>query len=102
MNRKDRIMKETEFRKAYNKKRELRNLKAAEEKIEIFWETLVEALKEEGRVLFKGWGSFEIKEMKKRTFNNPRTKKAEKIPECKKIIFRQGKLLKKRFNKEDK
>lgn len=93
-------MKETEFRKAYNKRRELKNLKVAEEKIEMFWETLSEALKEEGRVLFKGWGSFEIKEMKERTFNNPRTKKTEKLPEAKKILFKQGKTLKIKFNEK--
>ena len=93
-------MTEMEFRRVYNKKRELKNLKVAEEKIEMFWEALSEALKEEGRVLFKGWGSFEVKEMKERTFSNPRTKKIEKIPKTKKILFKQGKTLKSKFNEK--
>lgn len=40
--------------------------------------------------------------MKERVFNNPKTKKTERILECKKIIFRQGQFLKKRFNRQKK
>ena len=90
-------MKETEFIREYKRVRELKNLKIAKERVEIFWETLLDILKEE-KVIFKGWGSFEVKERKAKIFNNPKTKKAERIPACKKIIFKQGKLLKKRFN----
>ena len=91
-------MKETEFIREYRRVRELKNLKTAKEKVEIFWETLVDILKEGEKVTFKGWGSFEVKERKAKIFNNPKTKKAERIPASKKIIFKQGKLLKKRFN----
>ena len=91
-------MKETKFIKEYKTARELKNLKIAKERVEIFWETLVDILKEGQKVTFKGWGSFEIKERKVKIFNNPKTKKAERIPARKKIIFKQGKLLKKRFN----
>ena len=91
-------MKETEFIREYKRVRELKNLKIAKERVEIFWETLLDILKEEKKVIFKGWGSFEVKERKAKIFNNPKTKKAERIPACKKIIFKQGKLLKKRFN----
>ena len=91
-------MKETEFIREYKRVRELKNLKIAKERVEIFWETLLDILKEEKKVIFKGWASFEVKERKAKIFNNPKTKKAERIPACKKIIFKQGKLLKKRFN----
>ncbi|MEE0139571.1 HU family DNA-binding protein [Fusobacterium ulcerans] len=91
-------MKETEFIREYKRVRELKNLKIAKERVEIFWETLLDILKEEKKVIFKGWGSFEVKERKAKIFNNPKTKKAERIPACKKIIFKRGKLLKKRFN----
>lgn len=91
-------MKETEFIREYKRVRELKNLKIAKERVEIFWETLLDILKEEKKVIFKGWGNFEVKERKAKIFNNPKTKKAERIPACKKIIFKQGKLLKKRFN----
>ena len=91
-------MKETDFIREYRKKRELKNLKVAKEKVETFWETLADILKEDEKLIFKGWGSFEIKEIKERIFNNPRTKKTGKIPAQKKIVFKQGKNLKENFN----
>ena len=91
-------MKETDFIREYRKKRELKNLKVATEKVETFWETLTDILKEDEKLIFKGWGSFEIKEIKERIFNNPRTKKTGKIPAQKKIVFKQGKNLKENFN----
>ena len=57
-------------------------------------------LKEEEKLIFKGWGSFEVKEVKERIFNNPRTKKSEKIPATNKIVFKQGKILKRKFNEK--
>ena len=93
-------MKETDFIREYRKKRELKNLKVAKEKVEIFWETLVDILKEDEKLIFKGWGSFEIKEIKERVFNNPKTKKSEKISATNKIVFKQGKALKKKFNEK--
>ncbi len=57
-------MKETEFIREYRRVRELKNLKTAKEKVEIFWETLVDILKEGEKVTFKGWGSFEVKRKK--------------------------------------
>ena len=93
-------MKETDFIREYRKKRELKNLKVAKEKVETFWETLTDILKEDEKLIFKGWGSFEIKEIKERIFNNPRTKKSEKIPATNKIVFKQGKTLKKKFKEK--
>ena len=93
-------MKETEFIREYRKKRELKNLQVAKEKVEIFWETLADILKEEEKLIFKGWGSFEVKEVKERIFNNPRTKKIEKISPINKIVFKQGKILKRKFNEK--
>lgn len=93
-------MRETDFIREYRKKRELKNLKVAKEKVEIFWETLADILKENEKLTFKGWGSFEIKEIKERVFNNPRTKKSEKISTTNKIVFKQGKTLKKKFNEK--
>ena len=93
-------MKETDFIREYRKKRELKNLKVAKEKVETFWETLTDILKEDEKLIFKGWGSFEIKEIKERIFNNPRTKKSEKIPATNKIVFKQRKTLKKKFNEK--
>lgn len=51
-------MKETEFIREYKRVRELKNLKIAKERVEIFWETLLDILKEEKKVIF---GSLSIK-----------------------------------------
>ena len=91
-------MKETDFIKEYKKERKLKNIKDSKDKIEAFWEAVVEGLIEDERVIFKGWGSFEIREKKERTFNNPKTQKWEKIEAFKKIVFKQGKTLKKNMN----
>lgn len=93
-------MKETDFIKEYKKERRLKNLKVSKEKIEIFWETIIEGLVEDEKVMFKGWGAFEIKEKKERTFYNPKTQKQEKIAGFKKIVFKQGKLLKKKMSEK--
>lgn len=91
-------MREMELLKEYKKVRKLKNLRTAKERVDIFWETLGDILKEGEKVTFKGWGSFEVKERKAKIFYNPKTKKAEKISACKKIVFKQGKLLKERLN----
>ena len=57
-------------------------------------------LKKDGKLELKGWGKFEVKETNERIFNNPRTKKSEKIPATNKIVFKQGKTLKKKFNEK--
>lgn len=94
-------MKETEFIKEYKKKRGLSNIKIAKEKIDIFWKILISILEEDKKLIFKGWGSFEIREIKEKIFINPKTKIITKIPKYKKIIFKQGKLLKERFNRQE-
>lgn len=91
-------MIESEFIKEYKRYRGLKNLRISKEKIEAFWETLTDILKEDKEVIFKGWGKFEVKEINERAFNNPKTKKIEKVSAQKKIIFKQGKKLKKHFN----
>ncbi|AVQ31924.1 MAG: HU family DNA-binding protein [Fusobacterium varium] len=91
-------MKEIEFIKELKEKRELRSMKIAKNKVDIFWEGIVDVLKTNEKLEFKGWGKFEVKETKERIFSNPRTKKIEKIPAQKKITFKQGKNLKRSFN----
>lgn len=48
----------------FKEKRELKNLKVAKEKVEIFWETVTDILKEDEKLTFKGWGSFKTKKIK--------------------------------------
>lgn len=93
-------MKETEIIKEYQRKRGLKNLESAKEKIEAFWETIMDILLENEKITFKNWGTFEVKRTKEKMFSNPRTKKVEKIPEMNKIVFKQGKALKQKLNEE--
>lgn len=79
-------------------KRDLKNIKTAKEKVEVFWESIIDVLKKDGKLELKGWGKFEVKETNERIFNNPRTKKIGKIPAQKKLVFKQGKNLKENFN----
>lgn len=91
-------MKEVDFIKELKEKRDLKNIKIAKEKVEVFWESIIDVLKKDGKLEFKGWGKFEVKETNERIFNNPRTKKTGKIPAQKKIVFKQGKNLRENFN----
>lgn len=93
-------MKETEIIREYQGKRNLKNLESAKEKIEAFWETIMDILLENEKITFKSWGTFEVKRTKEKMFSNPRTKKVEKIPEMNKIVFKQGKALKQKLNEE--
>ena len=91
-------MKEVDFIKELKEKSDLKNIKTAKEKVEVFWESIIDVLKKDGKLELKGWGKFEVKETNERIFNNPRTKKTGKIPAQKKIVFKQGKNLKENFN----
>lgn len=91
-------MIEREFIKEYRERRGLRSLKKSKEKVEAFWENLGDILKEDKGVIFKGWGKFEVKEISERKFSNPKTKKLEKIPAQRKIVFKAGKNLKDYIN----
>ena len=93
-------MKEVDFIKELKEKRDLKNIKTAKEKVEVFWESIIDVLKKDGKLELKGWGKFEVKETNERIFNNPRTKKSEKIPATNKIVFKQGKILKRKFNEK--
>ena len=54
-------MTEKEFLTLYQKKRGLKSLNEAKEKVNMFWDTLFEALEENESVSFRGWGVFEKK-----------------------------------------
>lgn len=48
-------MRERELIKLYKRNRGLKNQEEAQEKIDIFWNTLFKAIEEKGKVIFKGW-----------------------------------------------
>ena len=78
-------MTEGEFIRFYKERNLSRNYKEVKEKIDLFWNALLKALDEEGRVALKDWGTFEKKEVKARKIVTPQMKEAVIIEAKKKI-----------------
>ena len=95
-------MGEKEFIKQYAEARGISDLKKAKKKIDLFWETMMIALEEEGEVKVKDWGSFRLKEVPERDIVQLRTKKLVKIPAGTKLKFKTGKRLQNIINNENK
>lgn len=72
-------MKEKDFIKVYKEERNLKNLKEAQHRISTFWETVEEILQEDKKLVFKGWGIFEIKPVRAREYCDPRIKKLRRL-----------------------
>lgn len=82
----------TEFIDRLAKKCGLTKVKTAEI-VDLFLETLMECLKEDGSVKLYGFGKFEVKTMKKRMGRNPKNGEEYLIPEHKKVRFFSGAIL---------
>ena len=94
-------MKEGKFIRFYRDRNCLRNIKEAEEKIDLFWTVVLKALAEDGKVSLKDWGVFEKKEVKSRKVVLPKTNEAVIIGAKKKIKFRTGAGLQDAINSGD-
>ncbi|WP_342743588.1 HU family DNA-binding protein [Desulfovibrio gilichinskyi] len=66
----------------------------AERCLNYFLDTVEETLVSEGKLTLTGFGTFQVDERKERVGRNPRTGDEIKIPACKVVKFRPGKLLK--------
>lgn len=94
-------MSEEEFLKLYKKNRDLKNKEEAKEKINIFWMVLLKALEKEKKVIFKGWGVFEKKEVKSRKVSLPRNNRIIYTEPKSVIKFKAGKKLKESLYTKD-
>ena len=94
-------MTEKEFIKFYKRRNFSRNHKEAKEKIDLFWDTILKALDEDGKVLLKDWGAFEKKEVAPRKIITPRMEKAGLTRAGEKVRFRTGTGLKNLVNGAD-
>ena len=85
-------MNKRELAKVYSEvsKGEVSARKALKE-IDIFLETVQEALREDDLVVFRNIGIFEVKERKPRTIANPATKEPMKIYPKKTVKFKVSK-----------
>ena len=66
----------------------------SEKALNAFLSAVEETLVSEGKLTLTGFGTFAVEERKERTGRNPRTGEEIKIPACKVVKFRPGKLLK--------
>ncbi|MDU1912626.1 HU family DNA-binding protein [Fusobacterium sp.] len=95
-------MTEKEFLTLYQKKRGLKSLNEAKEKVNTFWDILFEALEKNESVSFRGWGVFEKKVVPARRIMNINTKKIQYSTPRKTVKFRTGSNLSLRINEEKK
>ncbi|GAA6323015.1 hypothetical protein F350042L8_01130 [Fusobacterium ulcerans] len=86
-------MTEGEFIRFYKKRNKCRSHKEVKEKIDLFWNTLLKALEEDKKVVFKGWGIFEKREIKARKVVIPTLEGARYTQPKETIKFRAGKGL---------
>ena len=63
----------------------------ADRYVNLFINTLLECLKEEGKVVFSGFGKFEVKDVKERVGRNPKNGDTCIIPKHKAVKFKAGK-----------
>ena len=94
-------MKEGEFIKFYKERNLSRNYKEVKEKIDLFWNAILKALDEGGKVSLKNWGVFEKKEVKARKIVIPQMKEAVIIDAKEKIRFKAGIGLRNMINGAD-
>ena len=94
-------MKEGEFIKFYKERNLSRNYKEVKEKIDLFWNAVLKALDEDGKVSLKDWGVFEKKEVAPRKIMTPRMEKERVTKAGEKIIFRTGTGLKTLVNGDE-
>ncbi|MCF2674723.1 HU family DNA-binding protein [Fusobacterium varium] len=94
-------MTEKEFIKFYKRRNFSRNHKEAKEKIDLFWNAILKALDEDGKVALKNWGVFEKKEVKARKIVIPQMKEAVIIDAKEKIRFKAGIGLRNMINGAD-
>lgn len=91
-------MKKVEFAELLMKKANLPSKEEAKRQVEVFVETLKEALATEEILVFRGLGTFERKTTKRAEGINPRTGETIKITPKNYIKFKVGKDLSDKLN----
>ena len=94
-------MTEKEFIKFYKRRNFSRNHKEAKEKIDLFWNAILKALDEDGKVVLKNCGVFDKNEVKARKIVIHQMKESVIIDEKEKIRFKAGIGLRNMINGAD-
>lgn len=92
-------MREEDFILFYKVNKGLDSIEEAKEKIELFWETLIEILQTEDEIKFRNWGNFKIKRRKPRKYSSPYSKKIGYTKAKYVIKFKIGEAFRKFLNK---
>jgi len=71
----------------------------AENGVNVFFDTIKEAIKRGEEIELRGFGSFRIRKRGPRSGRNPRTGEQVKVPAKKVIYFKPSKILKQMINK---
>ena len=71
----------------------------SEDIINVVFDTLAEALVDGEKIVFSGFGTFEVRERAERVGRNPQTGEEIKIAGSKTAVFKPGKTLKDDINK---
>lgn len=95
-------MVKREFTELWMKKANTRSFEEAKREVELFIETMKEALEKNEVLIFRGLGTFEKRETKRREGRNPRTGESIKMTLKKYIKFKVGKDLDERLNSHSK
>ncbi len=91
-------MVKKEFAELFMEKADLRSLEEAKRQVELFVETMKEALEKDEILIFRGLGTFERRETKRKEGRNPRTGEPVQMTPKKYIKFKVGKDLEDRLN----
>ena len=70
-----------------------------EKVVDVFYNSISEALSDGQRVEIRGFGAFSIKKRSPRIGRNPKNGKKVEVPSKKSIYYKPGKELKERINK---
>ena len=87
-----------EFAELLMEKADLKSFEEAKRQVEIFIETMKEALEKNEVLIFRGLGTFERRETKRKEGRNPRTGETIKMRPRKYIKFKVGSDLSIRLN----
>lgn len=71
----------------------------AETGVNLFFETIKEAILRDEEIELRGFGSFRFRQRRARAGRNPRTGKPVEVPPKKVLYFKPSKILKKMINK---
>lgn len=69
------MMTKKEFAKLYSKMHGIKNIKKAKKDVDEFLDTMKEMFEKYPKVVFRGFGTFEVRETKARSILDPRNQK---------------------------